>query len=361
MPIPSSHVLALASSLALGSLCIGALCIGSLPAQGFYVAPDGYATREGAHNNFYPWGLASARYQQIHTNLPQRTLVLFGLAWRRDGSFPRSSLGVRDLEITIAESSYAARSATFASNYAAPATVVFTRKMVNMVDWSTPISVNPAPFDFAIMFDAPVPFDGTKDFLWEMVQHSSTVSAAIADALNGSTLGNAGHVLVAGSGCKTAASSTEPMRLTGDLVVDASGQSTLSLACYWAPPSAAGVLLLGLSNPALTLPGLCAPLQSDGVITVPAPTSATDGAWLSPVFQLGYLSTLTGQRIWAQAAAADATQPGIPLAVSNGLGLQIPPGGSGGTLCRIYNTTSATAVSGTVGSDYGLVTKIIGL
>ena len=68
-----------------------------------------------------------------------------------------------------------------------------------------------------------------------------------------------------------------------------------------------------------------------------------------------------GVHLYAQAATADPGQPGIPLALSDGMDKVLPsisPPASAAPIVRIFEGTSTTAVVGTVNYySYGLIVR----
>ncbi len=330
----------------------------------YLVSPAGHATLEGNSNNIYPWGQAQSHYQQIHADLRSRTLVILGLAWRRDGQFSSIAARTLDLELSVGDSDLAKATATFASNYVGTPTVAVKRKKIVMPSWTwTPSTPRlPGPFDFEIPFDTPWLFSGKQDFCWEVkLFPSGAAQRSIADATRVAISGNAAKNLMIGQGC-TLAGQKKPMTLEASVVVDPSWKMSLQWLCRNTAPSATGnVVLIGLSNPAAPIPGFCSQkLYTDALLAFTAPASNASGIFATTQLTSYSWAGLTGKSLYAQAVSSDPSRT-PPYAASSGLQTIIPKPGSGGSWCRLWNNTSATALSGSMGLDYALVTKVIGI
>ena len=348
----------------LSILLLAAVPVAAQQGRPYLISPAGHATVEGNSNNVYPWGQTQSHYQQIHADLRSRQLVILGLAWRRDGQFSTPAANTLDLELSVGDSDYTKATTTFASNCVGTPTVAVKRKKIVMPSWIWTISTPrlPGPFDFEIPFDTPWLFSGKQDFLWEVRLFSSPAARAIADATRLVIPGNAAKSFALGKGC-TLAGQTKPMTLEASLLVDSAWKMSLQWLCrHTAPSAASNVVLIGLSNPAAAIPGLCSQkLYTDALLSFAAPASNASGIFTTTKVTAYSWAGLTGKSFYAQAFSRDPNQTPIPFAASNGLATIVPPPGNGGPWLRIWNNSSATALSGSMGMNYALVTKVIGI
>ena len=330
-----------------------------LAAQSSFVSPNGLATTEGNSNNTFPWN-NTFHYQQVHGDVRGAPQVIKGQAHRRDGTSTTVSLPrTFDLQIWAGEGTFGATTitGTFASNYAAAPTQVFTRKMVNAPDWSTRPTTPPAPFDFVLTYDTPYSYSGSLDLIWEMAIHATSLTSSyVTDA---HTMGNvSSSTTILGTGC-VATGRTSAMSHTASYTNNPfTDQLLVTLSATNAPANAQGVFLLGASNPMLPLPGFCGTsptLFTDGQLQLPATASAT-GAMTTGTLAVRWNNIFTAAQLFTQAAAID---PGLPggLAISNGRAVTLAAMPAPGRYARIYASGNATATSGSVGLGYALVTE----
>jgi hypothetical protein len=65
-----------------------------------------------------------------------------------------------------------------------------------------------------------------------------------------------------------------------------------------------------------------------------------------------------GAQVFSQTAALDANQPGLPVALSNGTAVTLPPFSPAPIdICRIYLNGSSSGTTGTLASNYGLTVR----
>ena len=336
------------------------LLAGTTVAQSFVVSPIPHTDLEGPSNNTYPWN-SSFRYQQVHTDLVGTPRVITGIGWRRNqDQFSPSSSGPRvlDMELMMCDSSASAWSSTFASNYIGTPVTVLLRKQVNAPDWRPAVAQRPTPFDFTVPFDTPFVYLAQNDLLYEVVVHStSATSTYMSDAVEhvANVAETWGSYTSVGSGCTT---STGAFLLRSQIQhVLASSSVSFAWDMLGAPAAASGVLLLGLLPLDVPLPGLCTNLYTEGSLVLPF-MAANDGTagvkgGLVP-FDPSWLSIVLS----GQAAAVDATQPGLGLAASQGVRCSIPPPMLPTVRgARAWALGNPTALSGSSASTSWLVTQ----
>src|SRR5262245_26384251 len=125
----------LARPMRSATLCL--LLCAPVAAQNYTVSPADYANHESTNNNAYPFANNLFRYQQVHGDLRGTVRLMQGIAWRRDGTLAANTgyfARVLDAEMFMADSSYAAVSSTYTSNYASTPVNTLIRKTVNLPD-----------------------------------------------------------------------------------------------------------------------------------------------------------------------------------------------------------------------------------
>lgn len=317
------------------------------------ISPAGLATLEGNSANNYPF-YGTMHYMQIHGDVRGAATTIRGQSHRRGMSDARQVARTLEVEIWMGEGDFAAASATFANNYQTPRTQVFTRKNVSAPSWTT-FAGSPPPFDLTFAYDVPFAYSGTRDLVWEMAvtQNSANQQTYSTDAHQ--QYNDCGPERTLGVGCQ-ATGQTQPMTLVGSHCSNArTGRVGLSWYLFNGAPSAPGVFLIGLVNPALPLPGMCAPtLYTDAAVTV---STSTDrgGSMDVPLVEVAFYPRLAGLKTYTQAATLDAAQPGLPLAVSNGMEVTVIAPPTIGRYARIHGALGGA--SGGLEPGYALVTR----
>jgi hypothetical protein len=143
------------------------------------------------------------------------------------------------------------------------------------------------------------------------------------DADVGST--TPGPSVVTGAGC-TATGRTTAMTHASTLN-DLGGWLGWNFTVANGPATALVLLGIGRTNPNLQVPGLCANVFTDLLLTIPI--GVTDAAGAITTQTAGASSfvlrnTLQSATIYTQAFAADAGQPGLPVAASDGRMTTVP-------------------------------------
>ena len=341
------------------SLALCALAA-SITAQTYTVVPVGYALVDGGSGNNVPWNFAAGRYQQIHGDIRGVARLINEIAFRRNGAtttYSTATARTVDIELYMCNSNHWTVSTTFAANYSGTPIKVVNRKMVNLPDFRTHQGA-PAPWNIAIPFDTPWMYTGTLDLLWEYVVYANTATGDYFTDYKSYTLSHSGAHILSGFGC-IATGRTVPMSIAA---TQNSNISTNLASVGWnvsqAPANALSAILVGTANPNLALPILCERLRVDGVFLSFNATASSLGAYSSGLLQLPWNPVFAGLVTHAQGAAYDAGQPGLSVAVTNGVlttFAALPPVQP---ISRVYSSGSATAASGTLGHYNGLVTRL---
>jgi hypothetical protein len=324
-------------------------------AQNQRVSPGFYATFEGNAATGYPFSAASFRYQQIHDDLRGAPLTITALAFRRDGTAAAPTLGVPrtvELDLVMAGSDARAAVPAFAANHGTPPAAVYLRKIVNLPDRTPPPASRPMPVDVVLPLDTAYPHDGQRDLLWEARVWANSAfpdQHYLSDAARDEDPSAAAHGAL-GQGCNTDRQNPlQIMRLSGAAYLDRAATLRLWWTCVDAPfSSPAAVVLLGTSNPDLMVPGLCGTrLRTDAAVALPPlrPVSAIGGFRTADAV-VPWSQALARARVYAQAIAADPTQTPLPVAASNGVETDLPPGLPPAlALCHVF-AASPTAAAG---------------
>jgi hypothetical protein len=322
------------------------------PAQ--LVSPAGLATQGGNSSNNYPFS-STFHYLQIHGDVRGAGQLIRGQSHRRTASGAGQIARMLEVEIWMGEGDFAAATPTFALNYTTPRTPVFSKKMVSAPSWESPVIGNPPPFDLNFAYDAPFAYSGSRDLVWEMVLSQNSANQQPYPANAHEQFRQCGGTRAHGTGC-VASGQSRAMSMSGQHCSSArTGTVDTSWWVYDGAANAAGAFLIGASNPALPLPGLCATtLYTDAKITLFASTDST-GFMSTPYFQAPYSAGLVGLTLWSQAVVVDAGQPGLPLAFSNGLESTVIAPPVMGRFCRLWSSPTITV--GSLDLGYAIVTR----
>ncbi len=331
------------------------LLVSSLAAQSYVVSPAAFTDYRGTSNNTFPLWWSNARYQQIHGDLQGTPRVLQGMSFRRS----QFSAVARTITVTInlGDSSYAARSTTFASNFTGTPTTVFPTGTVNLPDWTSSSGNIPEPWTAHFPYTTPFPYAATSDLCWEFLVTGNTATSSYpTDAYSNSTTMYAGLSQL-GTGCRVG-SNTLPFTQTMN-VTTSSSTNNLSFggSVVRGPASTGAVTMVGVVNLDATIPGLCEKLFPLTVWTFGF-TLSSSGSGTMPTLVTTHDPNWAGLVVYAQTVALDSGQPGIPVALTNGTAVTLPPFAPGPiNICRVYNSSSSSATTGTLGSNYGLITR----
>ena len=330
---------------------LGALSAAPLAAQLTFTSPPGAQHLEGNSSSGVLWGAAAghqSRVQQADANFigEHRMPVILSIAWRRD--WPGTATAVaRTAELTLimAHTDYATFSSTYARNYKDMPVTVFARKTINLPAWTPITGTAPAPFDLKVPYDLPWVYNRVDALLWEGVVTNTGAAGRYSDDWFSAAAANDWSMTIQESaGCTTA---NGPFQKRDGYRTTASALN-VGWEVRGGPSNAAVTVLLGAQLQSVAVPGLCAPLAVLPLLTLPLGT--TDGAGALPLgaTSLTWNPTLAGAEVAAQAAALDVTQPGLPIAVSNGTRTVLPKvlGNPGINCKRTFTQGSATATTG---------------
>lgn len=328
-------------------------------AQSVYVQPAGYESVEGNSSSGIPFSYVSARVQQADANRIGTVMASINrLSFRRDRSAGTTATA-RTIDVTasMGKADINLFSATFANNWLSPPTTVYTTKPTSLPDISVSPGNPPGPFVIPIVLDAPFFYDGVDSLMWELQVDNGVTGTYSMDWVSAATTTAGGTTTALGIGCTTA---NGTMSHTTSFSATATALN-LSFAGTAAPSNTPVILLLGVLDPNLNVPGLCTALHSDVLFSQTLGTSGATGTLASTTLPLSFVPGTGGIPLYTQLAAVDLTQPGIPVALSNGRMSPLPltPGGPAPTgIKRTYSLTSSSAVTGSTPSVSAVVTQI---
>jgi hypothetical protein len=155
-----------------------------------------------------------------------------------------------------------------------------------------------------------------RDLLFEFRVSGNTSTAAYSlDTVDRTPAGGGTSAYLGRTSCATRNGQFDIYRR--DPITDANGRVTLQTYAQGGPSSSAGVLAVGLSDPAIA-GVLCAPLRTSAEIVLPIVTGAFGqvGGSAQPV-ELRFPFPGVTTSVFLQFAVLDPTQVGIPLALSD--------------------------------------------
>ena len=335
------------------------------------VSPAHYANEEGFSANGTPFSLSvfPIRHQQAHGDMRGTPRVIRSIAFRRDGRTTTSTTWaprVLDLTVRCAHTNLAALSATLASNYATPPATAMTRRNYTTPDLQPVMRIVPAPFTFMIPLDQPFAYNGTLDLLWETEAFGATGTGTQTplDLCNsGFNLVIPGGYLMKGAGCMVPSNSSNELQLRSNISLQGFPVDAwiLDFTATSTPVSAAGVFLLGTSDPDLAVGGLCANLRVLPLITVGGTTDPA-GSWkplstITPSPRIPYQLPAVGALLESQVAVLDPARPdALKVSMSNGLTARLPAQTPTVAIGRAYEVGTTTG-TGTLLTGQGLVTQ----
>lgn len=306
------------------------------------VFPATNAAVEGNAHNHLPFSHTVTQYQLVTAEANGRSFVARSLSLRRNGTYtpPTAKNHSVDVELRLGGGDIKKFGREFAKNWVGSPTIVFGKKTVNLPDWTQRPQFPPAPFDLKFVFDRSYAHTGVHDLVWMITVTSRTRTVYITDSV---TFGlNGGSTAVSrGTGCKTpsiglfTASATVSYRSFGAF-------SSMFLSATGAPQGVPLFFLIGAQDPNLRVPGLCAPLRSNALWWIPTPRTGVFGA-VSVSIMLGTFQPLWGGiKLYVQALGPDASQQGIPIAMSNGVEVTLPQLVANPSMKRIYSFSLAS-------------------
>jgi hypothetical protein len=338
------------------SLLILPLCAAAAGAQIIDTLPTGYANRHGDWSSgtgvSYPFSAVAFRYQEVHNTWTGRVVPpLRAIGFRRGPYRAANTTAVAhtlDAQVTMGFGSVGSFTTSFAGNYTGTPTVVFTNKPVSMPDRTT-ITNPPWAWTSWLVFDVPFINAGQADVVWELQTQNSTLpnpTSALYYTDRTSTT-SAGAAVLAPGCIATGRTSPATLTATWRNMGTTAGMGVTLAGANW-PASTPVVCHLGVANPNLTLPGLCAPVQASFEVQLPVGTSSATGSLTSLVLNFPHNPVLLQLPIYSQGVAPDPGQPGLPVVLSDGRIGSMPPGNASPNFVFRY-----TYVSGTGGTGSG--------
>lgn len=363
------------------AFALAVLLAAPLAAQDF-VSPAVFTNREGNFRNGWPWQEQLMRYQQIHGDMRSTTPRAWrAIAFRADeyyshyvgGPYSSSVYGSPrnvEIEMRMGNAVFASRTNAFDTNYLnGTGTVVVTKKNVSLPDYRPGVpSGVPTPWDFVINLDQPWSFAGTNDIAWDVKITGNSLNRVefypVDGFLNCTNCDGVYNRRYHGLGCMTNTSGANWFKVDIDAVFSRSSTGFIELAWqgYRAPASSMVALNIGLTNPNLSLPGLCTNLYATPVLSLTYRANQM-GRFRDEGnrFFLAINSGLQGARMFVQAAAIDSSQPGLPIALSQGLEMTVPVVYPEHNVRRIYDNSAGAPNNPTGSGPYGsgIVTKFV--
>jgi hypothetical protein len=340
-----------------------------------FVSPAHFATVEAPSNSSVPFGyfVGPIRYQQIHDDVPPRTLT--GLAFRHEtnGQTRAAYSLTLDVFVSTAATTAATASTTFATNHGTDRLQVVTNRTLT-VPGNDPSQL-PSPFTLAIPFDAGVdfPFARGASLCWEVqVTAWSTTAVVLFDAVLVPSIAPPTSWLAgtrSGLGC-LATGRTAPMTATpANSVVDwnagtgtfrVNGSQLQSGGVFGWITGTSTTQWNGLPLPSVLPSTLGAPsgactLYTDlGLLTV-ATASGSGTAQLALPFVP--TAALHGTVLCTQVLGLDATANALGLTTSNLVQQQVvQPDPLPGRMARVF-AVGSLAATGTLETNGCLVTR----
>jgi hypothetical protein len=322
-----------------------------LPAQTFY-SPPGAEHVQGNSGSAVSFGSTvgyQSRTQQADGNFVGHPLfrVCRSIAWRRYVSTGAGAVArIAEVTLIMAHTDYNTFGATFASNYKDTPVTVFAKKNVNLPDWSMLLTKLPAPWDLVIPFDVPWIYNANDALVWEkIITNTSAAGTYYPDWFSVAAALDWGQTHIdQGPGCTTAngvfnkhdvhRSDTTNLQVGFDITAG--------------PSNAAVIVLIGRKLQTVGVPGLCAPLGTDILLTLIAGVTDGSGNLAANYVNIPWQQDFSWLLLTSQAVAPDPTQPGIQAVLSNATHYSLPKtAGVPGINCkRTYVQNSST---GTVG------------
>lgn len=354
------------------SLISSALCTSLALAQGgVIVSPAGFDILEGDSNNVFPFGQTTARrYMQLHGDLGTTPLLITTLSFRVNASSTNyTGTRVHDLEVYMGDAVPTAitqPSMVFDANYAAPKATVLPRTNVTWGPQGQSVTPGPNPFNGSmdILLPAPHIYLGTSPLIWEVAYFGNTTTGTMSNFDADATAPVTATSTVTGLGCPPTGSATAMTHTYS--VSDVSGTLMMNGTITGGPANSLAIMAIGLNNPNLTFPGLCANVYTDAVVTQVLGFTSATGAYTAdnPTGAFFAPNSLTGVQLFTQAFVVDpASTASIPFTCSNGRVSTVPAVGTAplNQVTRLWTTATGTGGSmaffttSTVG--YGLVTQ----
>lgn len=297
------------------------------PAQTVY--PKSSVTRYSDAYTIYPFSVATIRLQQVAAEAKGVPGSYRAISFRRNARTYLQTGVARtvELELRMGGADFARFESRFARNWVTGPVLVVARRKVSLPDWRQRPSKGPAKFDARIVFDRLFAHDGKQALLWEVAVYSNTSTSAYPADLagKGESFTGASYRTVQ-NGCPTNTSKGAVLGFTVDADFRTTGRtSELLFLTARAPAGAPVTVLMGLTDPKFSVPGLCAPLRASPDALVGLGVADGQG-FVAPVFFHGgaWNPSWQDRVLYTQGVAPDATQGNLPLALSTAGRLQLP-------------------------------------
>jgi len=319
------------------SALLGCLVAGACPAQTAASSPAGYEFVEGSGDQRNLLGTEPRlRYQQIDSTTQSPLLNRGRLMFRRDGHlFNNAQYAARtiEFELVMGEGDITAFTDNFANNIKANAATVLAKKKISFPDWTQAPALPPAANTAVLVLDQPWSYLGKQatgnDWIWEARIYGNDRAGAdypfdfqvvVANAAFGQRApSRSGHYDL-GTGCQVARGESH-MNID---VFNYGNKFTLDAHLH-SVPNAPVFFTIGFYNANLTHPQLCATVFAVPGIAFPVGPADANGDVDVDIDPIQYDPTWIGLDLYAQAAAPDGSQQGIPVALSSGAKMTIPP------------------------------------
>ena len=357
------------------------LLVGMVSAQNmYYVSPAAYKNKEGNSNNNWPFYQRYQKftYMQLHDDLPKRPMRVTAFAFRRDqNAGSRYTIpawtATMDVKLSTAKTTSTTASSTYANNHGVDLMTVLTNTVVKF----PASSGRPMPKKFVnkIAFPSkPFLFKNTfagKSICWELRIHSQTIpsgKAPLHDVASARVPCSRSYVGTGGTatGQTRASYNHSNVALVG-------GGLALYGSQYYTGINETPFMWVGISDKRwgpLPLPFDLTPLGGKGnsiytdMLALKVGQGKTDtkgyyywGGNAKDYFVVPADPNLVGVPYWMQMGSSDVKNTAFPFVftrackmVINGIPNPIP-------ICRIYTSNDDKATSGSMGSQYGLITE----
>jgi hypothetical protein len=324
-----------------------------LPAQ-VAVSPTFYLSTEAPNANGFPFSIQKFRQQQAHGDLRGIVWQINKMSFRRDQMFGGSKFNVT-LEGFMGDTDISKMSSTFSANYLTTPTQVVNSKTVALPDHPGLSTQVPAPFTVVLPFDRTYLYRGTNDLLWEIRVHGNSLNkdtSYFLDSHSGSTLSALGQQRVTGAGCMAPGGRSLTL---SNRVETAATTFTVQWDLHSAPLNAGCLLLVGLANNNVQLPGWCTRIYSDGLVMIPGKADGFGRFSTGPI-KLAHKEEGFGAVFYSQAWAGDSAIQPLGIHGSNGLASYLS---YKARLRRLFASGSPNAVTGYLNevNDVVLVTR----
>jgi hypothetical protein len=340
-----------------------------LSAQSQVTSPLGFDAIEGStsFNHFTDSG--DRRFQQIDHSFAGTSFLTRSLGFRRNGTGSGGGTNepprTMQLEITFGLTDMTVLSSEFDANFqAGTRQVCFTRKLVNMPDW-TGLAGSPAPFDFNVPLDVPYPYAGSDalviDFTYDSLRWS-TGSASGGSAVDREYTGaRTATGSAIGNGCTPSTASgafSHSMRLENNGAGGGAYGMRLRISASNAPQNTPIIMNLDLMDQNLTVPGLCTTLHALPALSAPIGLADPSGDLLQTSISFGYDASFVGVQLVTQLAGFDPGQPQVPLVLSEGRRASMPAGPTTTSHPTAYHWATLPTPDGTLFFGGGMVLQL---